>query len=534
MDGCEDRRRHRKITKSSELRYAPRLGSVKMYQMIWKWCCASGCKLGLPPWKRLGAAILQQEEESSLVEFILTGMGAPASQRVSEWLQWWAARPQCSPSAFSCSLKASPMRGLWILLQKKGRSLSQNRGSKARTVSIGRQRRDSSVRAIEVGRLPLHSPGALPAVIRVSGVLQQKDWAIPNRCLSAGRDASILKARLAATSRRWPALRKDKIALGPSTAAASVVQQLNGELVVSLTRWLRLTKGITPRVEELGRQRGCTLTASRSCVVVRITTSGSCGELQAEILSSQDWASLLRIPVSEQRIRAGLQAVTPSQGRAIMGQAMHFGVVKSLLQQIFVRFDAGRGSRSRDGPSYVSIFSGIDIGAAAMESLFGQRWRYRLATEKVACVRKALVTAWSGKLEFCDSDAFSAETRKGLWAIRGQVDVCCFSLRCAPWSVANTTDCRSEARRSALLRAVEEVQEQIRVILLCHPKAVLMECVAGLLRIRFHKFWRWICGFLLLQTDWEWSYQVIDPQEKWGECWPRKRLWVVGICRSVH
>lgn len=533
MDGGEDRRRHRRIAKSSELRYAPRLGSVKIYQLIWKWCCASGAKLGLPPWKRLGAAFLQLEDAASLVEFIQTSAGAPVTQRVGDWLQWWAARPQCSSSAFSCSLKASPMRGLWIFLQKKGLQQSRSGGSKVRAIYAGRQGRGSGVRPNEVGRLPLHPPGALPAVIRCAGVLQQREWLTSNRNIVAGRDAAILKARLAATVRRWPARRKEQTIVGSPTVAASLAQQVNGELVISLARWLRLTKGIAPQMEDLGRQQGCTLTASRSCVVVRISTSGPRGALQAEILSSQDWATILRIPVAEQCIRRGLQAVTPAQGRAIMGQAMHFGVVKALLQQTLACVNAGRASESRDGPSYVSIFSGIDVGAAAMDSLFGQKWRFRLASEKVECVRKALVAAWSGKLEFCDADAFSPETRKKLWAIRGQVDVCCFSWRCAPWSVANTTDCRSEARRSSLFRAVEEIQEQIRVILLCHPKVVLMECVAGLIRIRFHKFWKWICGFLLLQAEWEWSYQVIDPQERWGECWPRKRLWVIGICRRL-
>lgn len=157
-------------------------------------------------------------------------------------------------------------------------------------------------------------------------------------------------------------------------------------------------------------------------------------------------------------------------------------------------------------PSYISLFSGIDVGAAAMEAIHGGSWRFRLAAEVVAPIRHALKAAWEeGKLEQCFEDAFCGETRSALWALRGQVDFCCLSWRCTPWSSANTVPMLRAGRKESSLRAVEEMQELVRVATLASPGVIMIECVDGLLAKRFLRYWTWVSGFLLLQREWDWS-----------------------------
>lgn len=387
-------------------------------------------------------------------------------------------------------------------------------------------------RAVDVGRFPLHAAGALPEAVKYSGLLPHRLWVLPDsRTVNPG----VWKTKLAASGRLKGAERSLIDVRVSTHVLEAAVAGCGGELIIALSRLLALCKGggrSQARVaDELARQRGCTLTASRACVVVRAGLDGEGGKLEVRVLSAQDWATVLGVPVGETYIRDGLRAVSQSQGRAIMGQAVHFKVMRAFLQEVLKHARSGGADSGQSRVTYVSLFSGIDVGAAAMESIFEGDWRFALAAEIVGSVRTALLAAWGSRMEVCVDNALGAAARRELWLLRGQVDVCFISWRCAPWSSANTIPLKAPSRREALLRAVEEMQEVVRVALLAAPRTVLIECVAGLLLRRFRRYWGWLSGFLLLQREWAWSWQVADPATLFGGAWPRRRLWIVGLKR---
>lgn len=532
------RYRHRRVPHLVELRQAPALGAGRIQRTLLRWCWHGAGTSAKAAWARLGLA-LTGDAVQDMVRFVQSQSGEEAARKVERWVNWWRLQPRCRPEAFEGALRDSPMKGMWAALcryrpMKEGRR--HRRVSSAPGVSSSTREPAQGIRAVEVGRAPLHAVGTLPEVIRARGLVQQGTWSLPAPRTAAARFPCLLKCRLHATKKAHGGCRGILSGLALGEEVRQVILACGGEMIVPLPKLLaasRCSEKLSRRaLAALSRQEGCTLTASRSCVVVRVAVcQGTPEDMVVETLSSQDWATLLGVPVGERHLRRGLQAVTESQGRAIIGQAVHFEVVKGLIQSAWNSFSRRRGDSWSSRPSYVSLFSGIDVGAAAMEACSGGRWRFRLAAEVVVSVRRALLEAWGWKLERCSSDAFSGETRAALWAMRGEVDFCCLSWRCAPWSSANTVPLRSEGRREELLRAVEEMQELVRVATLACPWVILIECVDGLLARRFRRHWAWVSGYLLLQSDWVWSWQLVNPADAKSGAWPRRRLWIMGVRR---
>lgn len=216
-----------------------------------------------------------------------------------------------------------------------------------------------------------------------------------------------------------------------------------------------------------------------------------------------------------------------------MGQAMHAEVSLAILRHVSSLM--GWGDRTALTPvRYVSLFSGIDVFAAAMEELFGDSWKFVGAIEAAPLVQLALKEAWLSKGVQILGDAFSTEVRLALTRHAGTVDLLVGCWRCAPWSQANSISLESTERRRMVQGALEEIQSQLELVGLVGPAVVVLECVTDLLRPCFRREWACIQGWLEKMSAWQWSFQSICPRRMNRSWWPRKRLWVIGLPASLH
>ena len=85
-------------------------------------------------------------------------------------------------------------------------------------------------------------------------------------------------------------------------------------------------------------------------------------------------------------------AVSPRQAVALLGQAVHVAPVEWLLRRAATRLGLLQ-RRVR----YASVFSGVDVAAAAMDVLWPARWSYSTAAECDAVARRALLAAWGSR-----------------------------------------------------------------------------------------------------------------------------------------
>lgn len=216
-----------------------------------------------------------------------------------------------------------------------------------------------------------------------------------------------------------------------------------------------------------------------------------------------------------------------------MGQAMHAEVAGAILRRVSSLM-MWQNRTALSPVRYVSLFSGIDVFAAALEEVLRDSWTYVGAIEAAPLVQVALKEAWQSRGVQVWGEAFSDEAKAALRQQAEEVDLLTGCWRCAPWSQANTIPLESAVRRRMVLSAMEEIQGQLALIRQTGATVVVLESVADLLRPCFRREWECIQGWLTRMVAWRWSYQVVCPRRMNRAWWPRKRLWVIGLPTSIH
>lgn len=525
LDASLARANHRALQNQLDCLQAPRLAHhTGLKGAITEWCCMEASRLRKAAWTALGLAFLEESWEQSLCDFVESKLGGHAADTVRTWVIWHRQKGVISRGELEGKLRDSKLRGVWDSVAGKKRSLRRTRAVALRDgLAQGGSRSIASLgpASREVGRWPLHAKGVLPAVRWARGHIGAVEWLIKSEGMG-GR--SCLIHDFFAERKRY--LRRGVAPIPNLDALSGHLRAMGGAKLLALHQLMAMLKGSRAQYgrRALRELQGCTLTASRSCVILLLERRRS-GQVVAWRLTAQGWASLLGVPsCASHPLRRGLRAVAETAGKALIGQAMHFEVATALLSRVWTSCG---GSQSAE-VSYASLFSGVDVMAAAMDAVFG-KWRFLFAVEASPTVRLALKAAWMHKHLVILEDAFDAFTADYLRGHRGQVDVLATCLRCAPWSSANTVPLHLRARRQSILRALEEIQALLLIIGSLSPRVVLVESVCGIMRRQFARQWSCVQGWFLQLHNWWWSFQILCPRDLLGGEWPRRRLWIVGV-----
>lgn len=518
---------HRRIGDVRLRRQAPNLGVLNgVKQLVVNWCHQAAAHTGVQPWQMLGRAIVECAAERRLWFFILTEADARTASIVRQWTRWHRAHSSIGRSDLQGKLAASRVRSIWgVLLLGAVRPTSTVRSVREAGRRVGRVH---PCRHREIGRWPLHQDGSLPPVRWGEGRIDSYTW------ISTQEDGMAERNLLAQLLRcQNGGVVSSTLSVPGAQMAREALNLKGGRMVIALHKLVHITKkygASRSSTSALMMYKGNTLTASRSCVVVCLSLLVD-GTVSVQKLSALGWATIMGVPnVDSHPLGRGLQAVSEVQGRALMGQAVHFEVACAFLRKIV----AVTGWRTEGRVSYVSLFSGIDVMAAAVQHVFNDHWSFVLAADAAPLVRVALRAAWGERGVIITDNAFSEETRAYLSAGAFKADILATCFRCAPWSTANTIPLRSPERLEILARAMEEIQELLLLIRIAEPKVVIIESVCGITHPRFGSRWACIQGWLQGMTAWNWSWQIVCPSLHTGGFWPRRRLWIIGVAEGVR
>lgn len=530
-----ERGQHKAIRDWRKLRQAPTLGGgVGIKQVMLEWCQSRAADRRSHAWRILGRAVLFHSAGAHMVAWVHASLGCTASSRVNDWLRWHRRRKAFSLRDLRVDRKISKARGLWIVLTR-GRVqqgapaqvqaprpvVVSSRAAACALLSL----RSGGFARCEVGRLPLHIQGDLPAVGKVWGRVPDSMWVTPRQ--GAASEAELIHILKDGAGSHHREAAKDS---AEWSWVAEALRNAGGGKIISLHRLQALRVSRNQKLD-LQRVRANTLTTSRGLKMVLLLSNGP-QSAQAQILDAQDWASLMGIPLQKDHpIRVGLRAVPESTARSIVGQAVHFNVAVALLDEVLDRLDCKKGATP---VVYVSLLSGIDFAAAALFHIVGDRMQFALAAEANAAVAKTLRAAWGSRLGTLTGYALSAETELCLKALQGTVNIMMISLRCAPWSQANALPVASHARRSQVARALEENQALLRLAAGARPQALVLECVDGGVRRDLKKQWLTLHGIICHLREWEWTHQRVCPRDTLQGYIPRMRVWFVGIRRGAR
>lgn len=545
-DIAEERRRaHRRLPSLVDAKKAPMLSKEAKSDIV-AWCGRQATNVGNTPWRVLGESLFQHGMNCDLDVYFRSSRCGHTAEEVCAWLQWQRLFGGFSEQDTMCALKKSRLRGLWLTLtRKRGSSVEEallngesavdaDSGEGAVSDSTGLVLVGGQGTRCEVGRLPMRSTTELPTAPSSFGNIANVVW-VPRDQGRLAQEKFVFWDVFWKTGERhdeWILHRLHRPGDGGAGLATLVAQEKSG-LILSFAQ-LCVLLGRCRRQETLLLPTcGTTLTASRSCrLVAAVPMQG--GDIRFLVLSAQDWASIMGVgPAAQHPIRQGLRAVPEGYGRAMVGQAVHVAVVESLLKRVGVAAGLWAvGESPNQVIRYASLFSGMDLVAAALMEVCGEQWTFYLASEAVESVRAALIAAWGFKLRYCTANALHSSTRQLLEAAEPPIDVLFFSWRCAPWSSAWTLAVSSERRQRTLNLAVREIYASLGVVVAGRPRVIIMECVASITRKCFAPQWRQIQGLIKRYQDWKWSKQIICPRRDLGSFWPRKRLWIVGIRRQ--
>lgn len=491
----------------------------------------------------LGKAVLFAGEGARLISAIQAGGDRAGAVRIRDWLLWHRRKRAFSRADLECCKRESRVRQLWFVLSRGvDRAWTQEQLGvqprlatlPAKPARISQELREEGLVAGAVGRIPLHIEGELPPAGHRKGRITKEVWVQP--MLAAWSEAEITQA-LAARRRQYvwgeAGFRGSELQL-----LATDLRRVGGFKVMPASRlgWLLLQIKMGPRglpsSHSLGAMGMTTLTASHGQAIVMLSFDQE-GRVVAAKLDAAGWALLMGINGETNCPMArGLAAVSDSAGRAIMGQAVHFQVAVQLLTQVLRRLDTSLGGGQRV-VRYASLFSGIDVVAAALMQLCGERLRFELAAEANRTVFRALKAAWGTKILKYGTNALGKEVTERLGGpLKGKLDVLMLSLRCAPWSAANTSPIASADRQCQLERALEECQALLALVEANGPRAVVVECVAGMLRKCLKAHWTRLMGMFAGLKEWRWSRQAICPRATLGGWIPRRRVWIIGIRKA--
>lgn len=535
------RRGHRKLG-LQELKQAPALSTQSgVKEAVRQWCLVTGRQQGMAGWRKLGQAILVPSVGAQLQVAVGSICGEEGFRMAAAWLLWHRRRRAFSKKALKGGKWSSKAHGVWVALRRGAKAQAcgewdSSCGVKTNALSgkaalVLARTRSQGLVYCDVGRTPLHLPGELPSAQRTRGHVRRESWVKVQ--LGAASESELLE--LMDRTGGWAEARLRHTQL-EQRLVVDLLKVGEGKITTSLQLFslveaLRRGGDQARCIETWRRSRATTLTTSQGWKWLRITQVQR-RQLCVEVLNAQDWASLMGVPpVWEHPIRRGLREVSDAAGRSIMGQAIHLGVAIQLIRHFWKQICGGEGCLA-SGPRYVSLMSGIDMVAAAVDYVSEGRWSFELAAEANATVALALQAAWRDKLKVVASDALGQEAVRRLIALAGRVDVLMVSLRCAPWSAANTLSLASKARQEQMERALEESQALLNLAVTVFPRVIIMECVTGLLRRCMRKYWERLQGIIRSFRGWRWARQVICPQRTLQGWMPRRRVWIVGVLRT--
>ena len=206
-------------------------------------------------------------------------------------------------------------------------------------------------------------------------------------------------------------------------------------------------------------------------------------------------------------------AVSPRQAVALLGQAVHVAPVEWLLRRAATRLGLLQ-RRVR----YASVFSGVDVAAAAMDVLWPARWSYSTAAECDAVARRALLAAWGSRGLQASAVFLDAGGAAAMAAPYADVWVCTPS--CKPFSRRNHR--RSEEEVADELLTIERA---LRYVPAVRPLVVLIENVCEP---------EAVCSLtaMLRRIDgYEWEHVQLCPSANFGWAMTRARHFWLGTRR---
>lgn len=521
------------------LRQAPSLGSGEGVKAgILQWCHRRAGEEGSVAWRMLGYAILQIKVGASLVVYMGAWLDLNVASRVADWLRWHRRQKKFGYADLEVCKKRSAVRALWNSVRRGSgvdRHLTEKRKGLATELLSDKAaghlcslRLEGFIRC-GVGRTPLHLRGELPVATMTGGKIQECTWVTAEKAtMSEGQ----LAAALLVDNVRESGRRRVTEVPGLQRLAAAL-KLCGGTKIISMAKLVALLRS---RQGKKGGERvdlrgltANTLMANKIATLLLLRADVK-GRVVAEALTAQDWATLMGVELwPEHPLRRGLRAVSESAAKAIVGQAVHVDVAYRILSAVCAHTDR---LATRRQVNYASLLSGMDFMAAAMERLFGERFRFVLAAEANATVARALVAAWGPRLLQVTHNALSAETERALRLMEDRLDVLMISFRCAPWSKANTIAIHELRRLEQLERALEENQALLGMVRLARPLIVLIECVDGLEQRQLRRHWDRLQGMITSLQEWSWTRQTICPRDTLGGHVPRRRVWIVGIRRE--
>lgn len=526
---------HRRICGARFLRQAPSLragGGTKA--AIIAWCSRKAVECGSTAWRCLGRAILRPALGASLIVSVGADVSVEAAALVADWLRWHRQRKRFGVADVRASKKASRLRALWNTIRRGSGVHSVAGGSSAQrvvealspraSVHLCDLRLEGAIRC-RVGRVPLHMKGELPRATTLTGDVAVREWVSPQQATLTELEVygALVDYAQGHLERRGFAALPGLQVLAPALRLYGGTKVMTAPKLTAAIRAARAGAG--KRAVSLSSITANTLVASRLMTVLLVRLDE--GRVTAEVLTAQDWATLMGVPLRwDHPLRTGLRAVSASAAKGIVGQAVQVDVARCVLRAACAHTEWWNTDRI---VTYASLMSGLDFTAAAMEQVFGERFRFVLAAEANSTVMRALRAAWGHRLLHVTSNALSAETARHLRSIKEGLDILMISFRCAPWSTANTLPVSGLRRQEQLERALEENQELLKLARWSWPKLILIECVAGLLQRQLRTQWARLQGMILALKDWSWSRQTICPRDTLGGYLPRRRVWIIGV-----
>lgn len=544
---AEARTRHVSIPWLSELKQAPSITAAHLEtrRAMVGWCHSMAEEGAGAAWRMLGKAVLSAAVGARLI-LAVHGHGKGANASLAEdWLTWHRRRGAFTKRDLKRCKKRSKIRALWQSINRgieKGENCSRMGGGSSAALALSDRAsrvlfelKSSGLVRCAVGRLPFHVQGELPEVGQLKGELREGGLRRSAGRVRAASEKEMIELLAAQGGEGCQARRPlggwDLSRLRPA------LESVGGSKVMSLKRLAIVMResnrvGAEGRRMRLAQERAPTLTASRGLVLVYVRVVEG-GQVLAEVLSAQDWASLMGVPCLEtHRLRVGLREVSDAAGRGLMGQAVH---LQAAVQVVLLTMDRLRrsGHDTDKVMGYASLLSGMDVFAAAVAQVCGTRWRFLLAAEANVTASIALRAAWQGQLGTVCGNALGRETAQAMLGLRGRLDLLMISFRCAPWSAANTLPVDSPRRVAQMERALEENQAILALAAGAEPRAIIIECVVGITRPCLREQWGRLQGCIGRLKEWSWAKYVICPRNNLGGWMPRKRIWVIGVRKKV-
>ena len=389
---------------------------------------------------------------------------------------------------------------------------------------------------VRVARLGWQPAGTLPAAAKLTAAQESKPKEIPMHEFVSPRTGAPLQGRadirrlLDETGRVFPS-REAPPPWNPPPQCWEAVRRTGGWAFVTYVRVSAL-KAKQPSVEDwvmaFQEVEMPTFWAATTCNVYILVADeeGDCGSVV--VASANQWATFLGVPVDyDHPVRRGLRAVTPSQGRSLLGQSVDVDAARRLIAAV-LREVGLSGSDVR----YADLCSGMSVAGGAVWDEGRAQLRYVLAAEGVDIALKAHEAAWSGIVERVFADAHGADVRQALAA--AMLHLLFVSLRCNVWSPACTVHKLGSTERDAEFEsALADSQALIRTACGSGATVIILETSGNVLAPVMRPWWLRLQKIVLAHKGYAWRRQRICPRKLFGKLAPRDRMFIVGVVRGA-